>query len=246
MSHRPLDMIKRDARAADRPIRQRKGICETDMIDSLDTVGGGPYHHGGPYDATLISRNLSKKYSPVAAVQRSNLEALRATPRENIVDSLTKHVPLQGTSTIPPGARDMSGRVMHYKEGADLMREPDAPGGAYKRWDHGVQYHPDDLKGKGEPSFTIERELKKGKGHRHHQSDPTEFEMHPVSRHSKQALSRQRSISQTGEASSSDARRVNDSAPRRRNTTGKTLSEGLKKRFAGSRRKNDAITEVAH
>lgn len=131
-------MIKRDARAADRPIRQRKGICETDMIDSLDTVGGGPYHHGGPYDATLISRNLSKKYSPVAAVQRSNLEALRATPRENIVDSLTKHVPLQGTSTIPPGARDMSGRVMHYKEGADLMREPDAPGGAYKRWDHGV------------------------------------------------------------------------------------------------------------
>jgi hypothetical protein len=23
---------------------------------------------------------------------------------------------------------------MQYEEGADLMREPDAPGGAYKRW----------------------------------------------------------------------------------------------------------------
>jgi hypothetical protein len=26
------------------------------------------------------------------------------------------------------------GRPMTYEEGADLMREPDAPGGAYKRW----------------------------------------------------------------------------------------------------------------
>jgi hypothetical protein len=24
---------------------------------------------------------------------------------------------------------------MRYEEGADLMREPDAPGGAYKRWE---------------------------------------------------------------------------------------------------------------
>jgi len=31
-------------------------------------------------------------------------------------------------------ARDMSGRIMDYEEGADLMREPDADGGAYKRW----------------------------------------------------------------------------------------------------------------
>ena len=38
------------------------------------------------------------------------------------------------TATIPAGARDMSGRIMDYEEGADLMREPDADGGAYKRW----------------------------------------------------------------------------------------------------------------
>lgn len=127
-------MIKRDAKAADRPHRHRKRISETDTIDALDTIGGA-YHHGGPYDATLMSRNLDKKYSPVAAVEESNMEAIRATPRENIIDSLTKHVPLQGTSSIPSGSPDMSGRIMQYQEGADLMREPDAAGGAYKRWD---------------------------------------------------------------------------------------------------------------
>lgn len=134
-------MIKRDAKAADRPYRHRKRISETDTIDALDTIGGA-YHHGGPYDATLTSRNLDKKYSPVAAVEESNMEAIRATPRENIIDSLTKHVPLQGTSSIPAGSPDMSGKVMHYEEGADLMREPDAEGGAYKRWDGVVSKAP--------------------------------------------------------------------------------------------------------
>ncbi|PNY28349.1 Uncharacterized protein TCAP_01727, partial [Tolypocladium capitatum] len=136
MSNRPLDMLKADARAADRrPRRRRRHISETDVIDALDTIGGS-YHHGGPYDATLASRNLDKKYSPVAAVEDSNLEALRATPRENIVDSLRHHVPLQGTASIPSGGRDMSGNLMRYAEGADLMREPDVDGGAYKRWLH--------------------------------------------------------------------------------------------------------------
>lgn len=135
MSHRPLDMLRADARAADRGPHQRhrKRISDTDTIDALDTIGGA-YHHGGPYDATLTSRNLNAKYSPVAAVKASNEAALRATPRENIQDSLERHVPLQGTATIPAGARDMSGRIMDYEEGADLMREPDADGGAYKRW----------------------------------------------------------------------------------------------------------------
>lgn len=62
------------------------------------------------------------------------MEAIRATPREFIADSLNKHVPLQGTALIPSGARDMSGDVMEYEEGADLMREKDAAGGAYRRW----------------------------------------------------------------------------------------------------------------
>lgn len=127
-------MIKQDAKAADRPYRHRKRISETDTIDALDTIGG-PYHHGGPYDATLMSRNLNKKYSPVAAVEHTNQAAIQATPRENIIDSLRRHVPLQGTASIPAGGTDMSGNVMAYEEGADLMREPDAAGGAYKRWD---------------------------------------------------------------------------------------------------------------
>jgi hypothetical protein len=28
----------------------------------------------------------------------------------------------------------LDGKPMNYEEGADLMRESDAPGGAYKRW----------------------------------------------------------------------------------------------------------------
>ncbi|KAB1718543.1 hypothetical protein FNE72_29140, partial [Klebsiella pneumoniae] len=107
----------------------------------LDTIGGN-YHHGGPYDATLTSRNLNSKYSPVAAVKDSNRDALRATPRENVLDSLNFHVPLQGTASIPPGGVDMSGNVMDYTEGADLMREPDAAGGPYKRWDGIVSHRP--------------------------------------------------------------------------------------------------------
>lgn len=148
MSHRPLDVIKKEARAADRaPHLRRKHIPTTDTIDALDTIGGA-YHHGGPYDATLASRNMNTKYSPVAAVQDSNMEAIRATPRENIQDSLRRHMPLQGTAAIPSGSPDMSGKVLTYEEGADLMREPDAAGGAYKRWDgvvcllELVSYHP--------------------------------------------------------------------------------------------------------
>lgn len=105
-----------------------------DTIDSLDQVGG-LYHHGGPYDATLAAVNANKKRSPVEALRNSNKEALKATPREYIRDSLTKHVPLQGTANLPSGVPDQYGNVLHYKEGADLMREADAAGGAYRRYD---------------------------------------------------------------------------------------------------------------
>lgn len=140
-------MIKRETKVADRHPnhrsshrRHRSAASQTDTIDALDTIGGS-YHHGGPYDATLYSRNIHEKYSPLAAVRDSNMEAIRATPREFIQDSLQKHVPLQGTATVPNGGLDMSGKRMDYREGADLMREPDAPGGAYKRWD-GIVGHP--------------------------------------------------------------------------------------------------------
>lgn len=236
----------------------------TDTIDSLDTIGG-VYHHGGPYDATLASRNRNKMYAPVEAVKESNMEALRATPREYIQDSLEKHVPLQGTGTIPAGARDMRGNVMDYEEGADLMREPDAKGGAYKRWegivssrsyvdvsltasDHWQPYHPDDLKGKGEPSYTYEKDLKEKKRMRKASpgNGPAEYEMRSgvngQQRKDNGAMVRQRSLSNAADGrpgpSASSAGQSNSADVRRHNSTGKRLSEGLKRRFGSIRRKN--------
>jgi len=137
MSHRPLDQLRKEAKAADRaPHLKKKHLPGADTIDVLDrSMIGGAYHHEGPYDATLLARNTSYQSSPVEAVRGSNAEAIRATPRENIKDSLVKHVPLQGTATIPAGMPGHDGKEMRYEEGADLMREPDAPGGAYKRWE---------------------------------------------------------------------------------------------------------------
>jgi hypothetical protein len=135
MSHRPLDQLRKEAKTAHRSPHLRKNhLPGADMIDSLDRSMGPAYHHEGPYDATLISRNANLKNPPVEAVRESNIEALKATPRENIRDALDKHVPLQGTAIIPPGMTGYDGKPMEYEEGADLMRETDAPGGAYKRW----------------------------------------------------------------------------------------------------------------
>ena len=136
MSHRPLDQLRKEAKAADRsPHLKKRHMPGADTIDSLDdAVFGAKYHHEGPYDATLLARNTSYTSSPVEAVRGTNAEAIRATPRENIKDALDKHMPLQGTAVIPPGMAGMDGRPMNYEEGADLMREPDAAGGAYKRW----------------------------------------------------------------------------------------------------------------
>ncbi|KAM0329377.1 hypothetical protein ACHAQA_004684 [Verticillium albo-atrum] len=257
MSHRPLDVIKREQRAADRSphLRTRRHGPNTDLIDGLDTMGG-VYHHGGPYDATLASRNRNKMYSPLDAVKDSNMEALRATPREYVQDSLERHVPLQGTATIPAGHTDLSGKVMSYEEGADLMREPDAAGGAYKRWD-GVKYHPDDLKGKGEPSYTYEKDLKEKKRLRHSMNaGPAEYEMRSgINREHRKngpAMVRQRSISNAadGRPGPSGSLRPSNSPPAvgfsqstdigRSNSSSKRFSEGFKRRFGSLRKKNHA------
>lgn len=136
MSHRPLETMKAEYKAADRASHLKKRhIPNADLIDTLDLTGFSQYHHEGPYDATLLARNTSYLSSPVAAVRDTNDEAIKATPKEYIKDSLTKHVPLQGTAIVPPGERTLDGHQMVYEEGADLMREEDAPGGAYKRYD---------------------------------------------------------------------------------------------------------------
>ncbi|KAJ2981078.1 hypothetical protein NUW58_g6781 [Xylaria curta] len=203
VSPKALEQIKRETKAANRAHHLRKANqTRPDQIDALDNIApGGIYHHDGPYDAALASRNRDERHAPLAAVKEGNREALKATPAINVVDAVTRHVPLQGTASgeytapsqlihpsiflfsiwaafqalgkpamtnltpavlVPPGQVDHTGNVMDYEEGADLMREKDAAGGAYKRYDH-VQYHPEDLKGKGEPSYTIERDLKTGK-----------------------------------------------------------------------------------
>jgi len=95
----------------------------------------------------------------VAALAESNAEALKATPREKILDSLRGHRPLDGVATYPPGAMDPNGHVYNYEQGENMMTAGNPGGGAYKRWP-GVAYHPDDIKGKGEPSYSIEKALK--------------------------------------------------------------------------------------
>ncbi|KAI1406906.1 hypothetical protein F5Y13DRAFT_144039 [Hypoxylon sp. FL1857] len=234
MTERPLEAIKRATKAADRaPHLRKKNFTGPDLVDALDDTGfGGSYHHDGPYDATLASRNRDKRYAPVEAVKYGNQEALKATPRENIVDSLERHVPLQGTASIPPGQRDLSGRVMEYEEGADLMREPDAEGGPYKRWDH-ITYRPEDLKGKGEPYYTMEEDLKRQKQLQKSRRRSGEYEMQSSARATGSSnkdgnvMVRERSAS------------LGPAGPSGSSPKGKRLSDGIKRRFGSLRRRRD-------
>ncbi|PNY28840.1 Uncharacterized protein TCAP_01241, partial [Tolypocladium capitatum] len=107
-------------------------------------------------------------------------------------------------------------------------------------------YHPDDLKGKGEPSFTIERDLKARK-HRAHLSEPAAnaYEMRPGASASKRALAvRQRSASNAVEASSSGAVYVDSGNLQRSHSAGKRISEGLKRRFGSLRRRKVPAEEA--
>ncbi|KAG0651201.1 Pears and lemons 1 [Hyphodiscus hymeniophilus] len=244
MSHRPLDQLRKESKAANRaPHLKKKHMPGADSIDVLDRTFGGAYHHEGPYDATLLARNTSWESSPIEAVRSTNNEALKATPKENVLDSLRKHVPLQGTAVIPPGMAGLDGRTMQYEEGADLMREPDAPGGAYKRWEH-VKYLPEDYKGKGEPSFSIEKALKEHEKNTHRRvlSDGNSaYEMQPRNA----GISRQRSASGSnaditpvgkGTAAAVTSEETGESSMQRSHTTGRKVGEGLKKRFGSLRR----------
>ena len=129
----PLDTIRKETKTAHRAHHLRKKNFQgADIIDRLDKTGVSRYHHEGPYDAASIARNKDKKYSPVAAVQESNEEALKATPRENIQDAVERHRPLEGVAIVPPGMADKFGRVYSYEEGTDMQRDP-LNKGDYKR-----------------------------------------------------------------------------------------------------------------
>ena len=178
-SHKPLDIIRRDSRKASKPHHLKKRSMQgADIIDRLDpAIGGRPYHHEGPYDAASLARNRDPKYAPVAALETTNSEAIRATPQEAIKDSLDKHMPLDGTAVVPPGQADRLGRTYDYEEGTDMMREGFNGDPGYKQWSGKVRsqistslpvsltnvqtqdYDPDDLRGQGD-SFTLDRALR--------------------------------------------------------------------------------------
>ncbi|KAF7518317.1 hypothetical protein G7054_g13497 [Neopestalotiopsis clavispora] len=243
MAERPLEQIRRETKSAQRtPHLRKQNFARPDQIDSLDNITGYAYHHDGPYDATLASRNKDPRYAPVEAVKESNLEALKATPAEHIQDSLRKKVPLSGTAVIPPGQEDFAGRTMNYEEGADLMREEDAAGGPYRRWkDYDYKYSPEDLKGKAEPGFSMDRRAKNN-GRMKGMEGTGVYEMQPSGASSNGAghkgedvMVRQRSYS-SGAGPSSP--RGEGSGLDRSNTTGKRLSMGIKRRIGSLRRKS--------
>lgn len=155
-----MDIIRKDSRKANRsPHLNKRHIPGADVIDRLDpALGGHAYHHEGPYDAATLARNTNYKNSPIAALETSNLEALKATPAENIKDAVERHKPLDGVAVVPPGEKDRFGRTYDYQEGADLMREGDETNPGYKRWP-GKDYDPEDLKGQGD-TFALDRALR--------------------------------------------------------------------------------------
>lgn len=245
-SHKPLDIIRRDSKRAHRsPHLKKRHIPGADTIDRLDTVNGA-YHHEGPYDAALLARNSSFENSPIAAVRDTTDEALRATPRENVVNSVQKHRPLDGVASIPPGGTDRFGRRYDYKEGDNMMI---VNGGNYKRWPGIVSYHslwlvshlltaskdyhPDDIKGKGEPNFTIDRALKE---HKHRGNAENGIEMKSRPRANTHDYQDEPNVA-TGSGREVLGGLNEGTTPRRSASQGKQVGEGLKKRFGSLRRK---------
>jgi hypothetical protein len=106
--------VKRANRRADRDPLLRP--IPSDQIDRLDTsTGSRSFHHGGPFDAALLARQVPGK-APVDALQESITEALHAVPKTNIQDSLLFQRPLDGFGMIPPGMHAPNGQLMDYHE----------------------------------------------------------------------------------------------------------------------------------
>lgn len=57
------------------------------------------------------------------ALKVSNEEALKATPRDKIMDSLRGNRPLDGVAYFPPGTPGVNGEVLDYEEGNNMMVE---------------------------------------------------------------------------------------------------------------------------
>jgi Pal1 cell morphology protein len=128
-----VEQTKKTPSHATRPRRKRRSSIGPDTIDRLDdSIFGSPYHHEGPYDATMLAMQLNGSHrSPVAALKTSNAAAIAATPRANLIDSLERHKPLQGTAIVAPNTRLPNGEYIGEYDEYDLMRED---GFNYKRY----------------------------------------------------------------------------------------------------------------
>jgi len=165
-----------------------------------------------------MARNTSWESSPIAALKYGNAEALKATPREAIRDSVRKHRPLDGVAAVPSGGRDRFGRTYNYDEGTNLMVEA-----GYRRWP-GVEYKDDDIKGKGEPSYSIDKALQE---HKMKANDNDMLGMELTSR-----PRRHKSVNYAS---------TNETQPdvHRSNSTSKNFGSGLRKRFGSLRRRKE-------
>ena len=146
------------------------------------------------------------------------------------MDSLRGHRPLDGVAAYPPGAIDrLTGQRYDYEQGDNMMIDVNPEGGAYKRYP-GLEYHPDDIKGKGEPSYSIEKALKE-----HKISDEK------YSEHRKDMAEGIEMTSQHKRSSSGRIANGEDGVGVQRSSSfGKRLSSGgagLKKRIGSLRRK---------
>lgn len=127
--HYPVEpKRRRDSSVPQRSRSQRiysrdSQLVNPDIIDQLDNVTAYSYHHEGPYDAVCPERNRVSQNSPLEAVRESNEEALRATPRDKIIDCLNSHRPLDGTAFFPPGTTDRNGQTYDYEEGSNMMND---------------------------------------------------------------------------------------------------------------------------
>ncbi|KAJ5085344.1 hypothetical protein N7532_010115 [Penicillium argentinense] len=128
--HYPPEPRRRDStsslprrRSTHRTYSRHSQLVNPDIIDELDDVMAYSYHHEGPYDAVCPERNRISQHSPLEAVRESNEEALRATPRDKIIDSLHSHRPLDGTAFFPPGTTDINGQTYQYEEGSNMMND---------------------------------------------------------------------------------------------------------------------------
>lgn len=109
---RPSQDLAAHERLVRKDSRARRTIPR-DQIDDLDNILGS-YHHEGPFDATLASRQIPGR-APVEAVTYGNSLALSATPSGSLRHSLALHEPLDGTSRHASGTT-VAGQRFDYDE----------------------------------------------------------------------------------------------------------------------------------